>query len=874
MFVLILILIGLSQTAFFRNYLREELLSIAEQELNGKLTIEKIEGTLFSNLTIYGLNYTQDSLDILKADKIHISFNPFLILSKTISVNDLVIEKAVINLYQFKDSLWIFEKLLRYPPEKDTTPSKPFEYKVNLKNFELVDCAFRLKSFLQSDSSLVIRSYPQFNFSDIYVYNIDLKLKAFASILNNEIQTEIQRFNFATNTDDFEIRDLKLKTKITPNIISLENLHLQTLRTNITLNAKIEKVNIFTGVSLENLRDKNIQVDLNANKFSFSDLKQLLPDVNMLDGSVEVGLKTSGQFGNLKVEWLSAKLDSTELNAEGNIFNLDQPENLYLQVDFINSKINAKDAANLLPLYNLPKFESLGIQKAEIHFEGEPVDFSSNIKLNSSAGELFADAKFNFKKENPTYEVFLSSKDFDIKPFTGIDSKLNINSRIVGEGFSPNEINSDFDLNLYNSHLAGNKIDTLNLKILAKDKVFGINFFAKGDSTKIDLNGKLDFYDENLPKYNISLNTQHFDFSKRLKIVDYPSDLNLTTKIVGEGFKLDQIQGKLFAQAYNSKIRNKKINSFKFESNIDIIENYRSILVRSDLLDLDIVGSFSFENLIDELTNQSDYIAEEVKSKLTTFNPLLIFKDTVITQTQTEENLLNLSEDEINSFNLNYSLRIKNSDLLEIFMSNVQTYIDASINGSISSDTSSFKLELQSNLNDVWLVDGESSKRIKNAVTNLNYEHSNRSIESKNMFLSIKSKADYIFFENEFNDVSFSAEIDPLNIYYKLNGLVDSTIKVRSEGDIDISHSTYFFRIKSATVEYNKYKITNEGQLLFTLNKDKIEFQNFVVRRKDERIKILGEVGLEGKQDLQLQVSSLHLSDLINNVLGDNQNNI
>jgi hypothetical protein len=140
------------------------------------------------------------------------------------------------------------------------------------------------------------------------------------------------------------------------------------------------------------------------------------------------------------------------------------------------------------------------------------------------------------------------------------------------------------------------------------------------------------------------------------------------------------------------------------------------------------------------------------------------------------------------------------------------------------------------------------------------------------MFAKVFASADKIIYINEIENLEIDAEVDPNNFNYRIVSVVDSIIKIRSEGEIDHSHSTWRANIKSATLEFKKYKITNEGPLQFSFNKDRIEFESFALRRKQERIKLSGEVGLEGNQKLKLTANGIDVEDIVRNFAPENQN--
>jgi hypothetical protein len=51
-FMLLMIFFGISQTSFFKNWLRDTVVQIVNDEIHGKLSIGEIDGTIFTSLII------------------------------------------------------------------------------------------------------------------------------------------------------------------------------------------------------------------------------------------------------------------------------------------------------------------------------------------------------------------------------------------------------------------------------------------------------------------------------------------------------------------------------------------------------------------------------------------------------------------------------------------------------------------------------------------------------------------------------------------------------------------------------------------------------------------------------------------------------
>ena len=83
-FVIFLFILGFSQTSTFREMLRTKLIAIANQELNGKVYVERIDGTILSSIILHNTNITMEGDTLFKSETIELKTSPIKILFKII----------------------------------------------------------------------------------------------------------------------------------------------------------------------------------------------------------------------------------------------------------------------------------------------------------------------------------------------------------------------------------------------------------------------------------------------------------------------------------------------------------------------------------------------------------------------------------------------------------------------------------------------------------------------------------------------------------------------------------------------------------------------------------------------------------------------
>ncbi len=146
-----------------------------------------------------------------------------------------------------------------------------------------------------------------------------------------------------------------------------------------------------------------------------------------------------------------------------------------------------------------------------LSYAGNPLNFSSRIKLKTDKGNITATAHLNLEKEEFEYDINFGARNFDIYPFTGITSNLNSKGSLKGIGLSPKNIIAKIKLNGDGSTIDGNYFQNLNIEADGSNGIIksGISFISGDADGSINFN--LDLTDENKPSYKFTAGLNGFD---------------------------------------------------------------------------------------------------------------------------------------------------------------------------------------------------------------------------------------------------------------------------------------------------------------------------------------------------------------------------
>ena len=115
-----------SQTAWFKNWLRGYIVREANQYLNGTLSIERLGGNLFFGVEMENVGVSMDGSQVVAVKDLGLDYNVFQLLTKGLSVDSIRLDKPVIYLRREGDT-WSLSRLVKkQETEADRSgPAKP-----------------------------------------------------------------------------------------------------------------------------------------------------------------------------------------------------------------------------------------------------------------------------------------------------------------------------------------------------------------------------------------------------------------------------------------------------------------------------------------------------------------------------------------------------------------------------------------------------------------------------------------------------------------------------------------------------------------------------------------------------------------------------
>src|SRR5258707_8806171 len=101
-----------SQTAWFKNWLRGYIVREANLYLNGTLSIERLGGNLLFGVEMENVGVSMDGSKVVAVKDLGLDYNIFQLISKGLSVDTIRLDKPVIYLRREGDT-WSLSRLIK-----------------------------------------------------------------------------------------------------------------------------------------------------------------------------------------------------------------------------------------------------------------------------------------------------------------------------------------------------------------------------------------------------------------------------------------------------------------------------------------------------------------------------------------------------------------------------------------------------------------------------------------------------------------------------------------------------------------------------------------------------------------------------------------
>ncbi|MBO6584636.1 MAG: translocation/assembly module TamB domain-containing protein [Gracilimonas sp.] len=626
------------KTSPVHNLAKNKITSLANQQLNGTLSIGDIDGDLWNDFIVTSITLQQTDT-LASIDTLGIRYNIWSLLNSSFQAQQIRVNGLNASIIEEADTTFNVQNLV-----KEAEPTQPSS-----------ESAFGLylEKILVENSSVFVRSSSYLPDSALTIENLNASAGFY---LDEEISGSLSSLSF------------KVKEGRLPSAIAVETAGSYQNQ-EITLNRLVVETgrSLLNASAFANLQDSTFNARAETNPFSLIDLQAYLQN-DIPAQELQLGLKVGGSADSLHIEVTAEGegfdefLAITDLSFSGaptlkklgiSAQNIDvgyfTNDSVKAYVEGFQATVEGQITQNYQNMnatwgytlsgiryqdYVFEEFFGSGtIANEELRANFELSDGEDRIIANPSVQQLF--------DEHPSWQVPVVVSNLDIGWWLQnpeLNGKLSLRGRFDGKGFQPSE--QPWTFRLYPSSSAksrpafvnkpgepkrmiphvGTDTLTINGQVISdfniqgsvtKDSLKAGGFVQLIDS-KISFNSAVADYLGEAPSYSYNVNTLSFNASEIAGVEDLPTSINLKADGFGRYFDPDKIE-----LQSNLLIDSSYVNGAAFDR-LNIMANLNGNILTISEGDLNsevIEGTFSGRRNLQDQSDPMNKLAVDMKIK-------------------------------------------------------------------------------------------------------------------------------------------------------------------------------------------------------------------------------------------------------------------
>lgn len=437
-----------------------------------------------------------------------------------------------------------------FSPKDKNKPPASFDVKIH--NVVIRRCKASYSRLWMPHGSNTLQFDP--NYISVTDLNADITLPQFK---NDDFTVDVRRI--ALKSGSFVLKNLSLKTHITPTSISLADLVVQLPGTDIR--PSDISLNFPSFKELPNtLKDTSHSLVILDSRITPSDLAYFVPQLSNLTTPYFLTAEITGDGRHVAIDQfrLAQNPRSPMINIQGDLYGLTSPGHLRADIDNISLRLSDSDISTLLSL--LP---SLPVNLHTMIGKAGNLMLDADVDYVQAAGQLRAKGFFDASNiGNLDFDAncvlpHTSSKEISISGTAksdGIDVSPLLNSNLLGKVI----FDAEADVRIIGSDISGNASAYIPSIIFNGQPISEIHLDATKESEHLALN--LDVDDPNFMVYvdadaalrgaasewNLNLSVSDFVPSR---FVNIPQLHNAVVSLDAEGYavgdNIDNLIGQL-----------------------------------------------------------------------------------------------------------------------------------------------------------------------------------------------------------------------------------------------------------------------------------------------------------------------------------------
>ncbi|HEX2936864.1 MAG TPA: translocation/assembly module TamB domain-containing protein [Bacteroidales bacterium] len=524
----------------------------------------------------------------------------FTIASKQVGFDKIVMKNPTINFYIDSTRTINLQVIVDVLASKDTSHNKK-GWVILFKDVEIENGDFRLKSYYHVNRSGI-------NFTDLHLKSFNLHVKRFSNAAQG-VEIKIKNLS-GIDKSGFVLIHLAARLKINPENMVFNDLELITPYSNIDADQIRLNFPSFKTLGSDEIFEKvHFYTDFNTSSISSTDLAYFVPFFATYPLNLRLSGSINGPINDLKGRDIEIEYgNATKISGNFDVSGLPNIKSSFLHVNIKNLKTTPHDIESIrIPNTTngrivFPRnFSQIAYISYKGRFTGFLSDFVAYGTIKTNLGTIESD--LSFKPDTAHQFVFqgkLKMSQFQIGKYVGKEDMLgsvSLNANVKGRIWETKKFSAKLDGVI--THILYNQYNYQNIKV-------------DGSLTNNTYDGTLSITDPNLnmnftgnvnltgqiPIFNFSANVKHINlFKLNFDKKDTSSSASFLATANFEGNNIDNIQGEINLKNSTLRKTGKEIQINDFLLFTQTVNDTNRIIMRSELADAEIWGTYKFSEL-------------------------------------------------------------------------------------------------------------------------------------------------------------------------------------------------------------------------------------------------------------------------------------
>lgn len=562
-----------------------------EQKKESKLNLD-LKDVLLQNVRFHMIDEWSGSDMIGELSSFEINARQIDFEKKIIDIKAITGNKVLFGLRDYKGGRPPRPKS-NTAPVIDTTPFNPGLWRVTVSKLKLEQSRFFL-----DDPDTKADGPGLFDETHMDVTGIDLDVRD--AVIKGDTLTADLRLLRGKERCGLEIKKMKAKVKVSPNIAECKDLLLQTGNSTLTnyYAMRYERFPDFTDYITKVIMVGNLE----QSEVGMQDIVYFAPDLARFKNiSVRVSGKGRGTVDKLKVTDLALNDGLTQV--KGDLYMNGLPEIESTFIDFQKGEVRTNGVAAFLYVPELRKQTAVDLGSlSSVVFTGSFTGFISDFvtygTLQSNLGNAKADLHLKFPaKALPSYSGSLATDNMDVGRLfkLGFMGKVSLDASVKGHGFDAATASVDVDGTVKAIELNGYNYHNLKVDGNLQAKKFDGQLSARDPNLVMDFDGKIDFTGEE-PLFQVYAKVDRADV-KALKISPDSITASAEMRLDFSGSNIDNFVGSAYIYNIDILRDSTRLNLDSLQLTSTLSKGFKQLTLNTNDLSATVSGQFSIMDL-------------------------------------------------------------------------------------------------------------------------------------------------------------------------------------------------------------------------------------------------------------------------------------